>query len=185
MTGKRWRAVLAIALLGAVLAASAGCSAQRTTASSMASGVQARAVSVRASALDPAKLPPVTGGGVRALWQGAPWGSLTFDGGTLLGVGGAPGGKLARVHAISAATGKPLWTANMPESLPEVLGLVPAGNVVVVEAGHPDDNSVARKPIATEYVALDIKTGRTAAARALHRPTSATDSQARATASRR
>jgi outer membrane protein assembly factor BamB len=153
MTGNRWRAALAIALLGVVLAASAGCSGVRSPARSTA------------SVLAPAKLPAVTGSGVRALWQGAPWAYLTFDGGTLLGVGvgvGAlAGAKLERVHAISAATGKPLWTVTMPKSLPEVLGLVPAGNVVVVEAGHPDENSVAMEPIATEYVALDVKTGRT------------------------
>ena len=111
--------------------------------------------------VSPAKLPAVSGGGVRALWQGAPWSDLTFDGGTLLGVGETAGAQLAEVHAISAATGKPRWTVTMSKSLPTVLGLVPAGNVVVVEAGHSNENSVAGEPIATEYVALDIKTGRT------------------------
>jgi hypothetical protein len=102
----------------------------------------------------PAKLPPVTGGGVRALWQGAPWAYLTFAGGTLFGVGG----QLHQVHAITAATGKPLWTATLPKSVPFILGLVPAGSVLVVEAGR--HSGLAGLSV-YEYLALDAKTGKT------------------------
>jgi outer membrane protein assembly factor BamB len=102
----------------------------------------------------PATLPAVTGSGVRALWQGAPWGNLTFAGGTLLGSDGN------QVHAIRAATGAPLWTATMPAAQPDVLGLVPAGNVVIVEAGHSVGNPPAMVASAVfEYIALDLATG--------------------------
>lgn len=99
------------------------------------------------------RLPGATG--ARALWQGAPWGGVTFDGGTLLGIDGA------QVYAISAVTGKPAWTATMPAALTQVLGVMPAGDVVIVEAGH----TVGQTPravfaVVTEYVALDLVTGR-------------------------
>jgi outer membrane protein assembly factor BamB len=152
-------------VLGVLLAASAGCSAVRSPAPSAtlvaaAQATSARQASVLAQAtlppmtLPPMTLPPVTGGGVRALWQGAPAALLTFDGGTLLGVGG----QLTQVHAIAAATGKPLWTATMPKSVPFVWGLVPAGNVVVVEAAH--HIGVAGLGVYRD-IALDLKTGRT------------------------
>ena len=114
---------MAVALLGVVLAASWGCSQAQSSAPARESVGSAQATSARPAsaasapsvsaaaqeAADPtlATLPAVTGGGVRALWQGAPWGDLTFDGGTLLGVGGLAG-QQSVVHAISAATGKPL-----------------------------------------------------------------------------
>jgi outer membrane protein assembly factor BamB len=99
-------------------------------------------------------LPAVTGSGIRALWQGAPWDDLTFAGGTLLGVNGQ------QVVAISAATGRPLWAATMPASLPEILALVPAGSVDIVEAGHTvGQPPSAVYPIVSEYVALDAATG--------------------------
>lgn len=101
-----------------------------------------------------AGLPAVTGG-VRALWQGAPWVYLTFAGRDLLG---ADGDRL-RVHAVSAATGAPLWTAAMPTSAPDILGLLPAGNVVIVAAGNPTGDP-AGGFFVSEYVALSLATGR-------------------------
>jgi outer membrane protein assembly factor BamB len=99
-------------------------------------------------------LPAVTGGKVRALWQGAPWGNLTFAGGTLLGVDGN------QVDAVRAATGKLIWTATIPASLPQILGLVPAGDVVIVEAGHTIGQAPAAVvPIVSTDVALDLATG--------------------------
>jgi outer membrane protein assembly factor BamB len=108
------------------------------------------------SAALPGELPGVTGGGVRALWQGAPWQDLTISGGMVLGVDRI--GHPAHVHAVSALTGAPAWTITLPASLPEVLGLVPAGSVVVVEAGRDLDNP-AGGAVVTEYVAVDVTTG--------------------------
>jgi outer membrane protein assembly factor BamB len=100
------------------------------------------------------RLPSATGG-ARALWQGAPWGGVTIDGGTLLGINGA------QVDAISAATGKPAWAATMPAALTQILGLVPAGGAVIVEAGRPIGQPPAAVfDVVTEYVALDLATGR-------------------------
>jgi len=105
-----------------------------------------------------APLPEVTGDGIRALWQGAPWYDLTLAGGKVLGVTSA--GSAAQVDAISAMTGGPAWTVTLPRSLTAVLGLVPAGNVVVVEAGHDFGQGPARvSPAVTEYIALDLATG--------------------------
>ena len=68
------------------------------------------------------------------------------------------GGPSPAVHAVSAATGRPLWTVTLPKSVSFILGLVPAGSVVVVEAGH-------RVGVAFDgvfrYIALNVKTGRT------------------------
>jgi outer membrane protein assembly factor BamB len=97
----------------------------------------------------------VTGGPARALWQGAPWGGVTLDGGTLLGVNGA------KVDAISAATGRPLWTATMPAPLAQVMGLVPADSAVVVESGHTVGQAPAAVfDVVSAYTALDLATGR-------------------------
>jgi PQQ-like domain len=100
-------------------------------------------------------LPAVTGRRVRVLWQGAPWSNLTFDGGTLLGSDGA------QVDAISATTGEPLWTATLPPMLSQLVGLVPAVGAVIVEAGTAKGQAPAGVfPVVSEYVALDLATGR-------------------------
>jgi PQQ-like domain len=102
----------------------------------------------------PGRLPSVSGG-ARALWQGAPWGGVTFDGRTLLGIDGA------QVHAVSAATGELAWTATMPPALTQIMGLVAAGDAVIVEAGHPVGQAPAAVfAVVTEYIALDLATGR-------------------------
>src|SRR5204863_8768635 len=62
------------------------------------------------------------------------------------------------VHAVSALTGAPAWTITLPASLPQVLGLVPVGSLVVVEAGR-DLNDPAGGAVVTEYVAVDVTTG--------------------------
>jgi outer membrane protein assembly factor BamB len=102
-------------------------------------------------------LPTVTGGGIRALWQGAGWSALTLSGGKLLGVSST--GSTAQVTAVSATTGAPAWKLTLPRSVPEVLGLVPAGGVVLVEAGRNDSASVAQLLVVTEYIAVDLATG--------------------------
>src|SRR2546421_8997620 len=107
------------------------------------------------SAALPGELPAVTGGGIRALWQGAPWQDLTISGGMVLGVDRI--GHPAHVHAVSALTGAPAWTITLPASLPEVLGLVPAGSLVVVEAGR-DLNDPAGGAVVAEDLALGVTT---------------------------
>jgi hypothetical protein len=135
MTGIRWNGAAAVSLTAAALMAVTGCASARPDAGSTAAA--AVTVGVPAAA-GPAKLPAVRGGGVRALWQGAPWNGLTFAGGMVLGVRGN------QVDAIRAATGAPAWTAALPATLSAALGLVPAGNVVIVEAGRPVGQPPAR-----------------------------------------
>jgi hypothetical protein len=57
--------------------------------------------------------------------------------------------------------GSATLTLTLPRSLPEVLGLVPAGNVVVVEAGlrQGEPSWVSGNPVVTEYIAVDLATG--------------------------
>jgi len=98
----------------------------------------------------------VSGGGIRALWQGAPWADLTLSGGMVLGVAQTAGG--VQVNAVSAMTGAPAWTLTLPVALPQVLGLVPAGSVVVVEAGH-GSGLPSGGAVVSEYIAVDLATG--------------------------
>ncbi len=138
------RGVAASAVLAATLAA-AGCGPAGPVPPLTPATVQASSY----------RLPGVTGDGARALWQGAPWGGVTLNGGTLLGIDGA------QVHAVVAATGEAVWTATMPSPLSQVLGLVPAGDAVIVEAGHAVGQAQAAVFAAvTEYVVLDAATGR-------------------------
>jgi outer membrane protein assembly factor BamB len=169
VTGIRWKVTAAGVVLAAAVITMAGCSGARPPASAKRATAQARYLLTPTPAA-PSRLPgvvvttPPTGatgrlpgatGGARALWQGAPWGGVTFDGGTLLGIDGA------QVDAISAATGAPAWTATMPAPLTQVLGLVPAGGAVIVEAGHSTGQPPAAVfAVVTEYVALSLATGR-------------------------
>ncbi len=140
---------------GAVMAL-AGCGPVQPAAPSTAA--PATAVVTTPAGPGPEKTQAPASGAVRTLWQGAPWGDFAFAGRLLLGVHWQASGD--EVEAIGAATGAPAWTAAMPASLPDILGLVPAGNVVVVEAGHEVGHAPAMVyPVVSEYVALDLATG--------------------------
>jgi outer membrane protein assembly factor BamB len=151
----RWNRAAAAAVFAAVTAL-AGCSMARPPVPVARPAVSVLRVTVTTPALVArTRLRVVTGRRVRALWQGAPWARLTFDGGTLLGTDGA------RVDAVSAATGEPLWTATLPSTLPQVVGLVPAAGAVIVEAGNAAGQAPgAVFPAVSEYIALDLATGR-------------------------
>jgi hypothetical protein len=160
--------VITVAVITGAVIATAGCTGARPAAANRAtaqarylqtstppapSGLPGVVVTTPPAAVT-GRLPRATGG-ARALWQGAPWDGVTFDGGTLLGIDGA------QVDAISAVTGKPAWTAAMPAPFTQILGLVPAGNAVIVEAGGPVGQPPAAVfAVVTEYVALDLATGR-------------------------
>jgi outer membrane protein assembly factor BamB len=162
-------AVLAAAVIIAAVITTVGCTGVRTRAPANRATAQARYLQTRTPPA-PSRLPgvvvttppaAVTGrlpgatGGARALWQGAPWGGVTIDGRTLLGIDGA------QVYAISATTGKPAWAATMPAALTQILGLLPAEGAVIVEAGHQIGQPPAAVfAVVTEYVALDLATGR-------------------------
>jgi outer membrane protein assembly factor BamB len=117
-------------------------------------------------------LPTVTGVGIRALWQ-ADWlnndavdpvvsGGLVIAGWRTPPAHGATSDVAdATVAAVRATTGAPVWAVMLPSSLPDILGLVPLGNVVVVEAGHDIGHApVAVLPVVTEFLGLDRATGR-------------------------
>jgi hypothetical protein len=66
----------------------------------------------------------------------------------------------AAVFAVSAATGSTEWTAKPPGRLVP-LGVLPGHGVVIVEAGKDFGHAPALvAPGVTEYVALDLSTGR-------------------------
>jgi outer membrane protein assembly factor BamB len=134
----------------------AGMAAQRRFAAAAGVLVVATLAGCGAAQSGSGALPGVTGGGVRALWQGPSWEDLTISGGLVLGV--QQDGHTAQVHAVSALTGAPAWTMFLPASLPQVLGLVQAGSVVVVEAGRGLTDP-AGGAVVTEYVAVDVTTG--------------------------
>ena len=114
-------------------------------------------------------LPAITGGGVRALWQ-ADWlgsypvvsdGLVIADWRAPAGAAGPAGPANATVAAVKAATGAAAWAVTLPSSLPDILGLVPAGHAVVVEAGHDIGQApFAVFPVVTELLVLDQATGR-------------------------
>src|SRR5580693_7800661 len=123
--------MLAAAVITAAVITAAGCTGARAPGAANRATAQARylqtstppapsglpgVVVTTPPAAVTRRLPGATGG-ARALWQGAPWGGVTFDGGTLLGIDGA------QVDAIAAATGKPAWTVTMPPAFTQILGL--------------------------------------------------------------
>jgi hypothetical protein len=146
-------------MAGATLCAAA-CAAGCTTSPTAAANWSALA--------GPSGLPSVTvlkaqpGATVRALWQGARLNSLTFDGGALIGAFSEGKGP-ARVGAVAAVTGRPLWTASVAGT--EILHLIPAGPVVIVESGgsprvqRTDQRGVNTGPFVDFYSALDTATG--------------------------
>jgi outer membrane protein assembly factor BamB len=101
------------------------------------------------------QIPAVSGHLLRALWQRPLGGGLVFDGGLLLGV--SYFAEPADAYAVSAATGRAAWSARLSGRL-LALGIVPGNRVVIVEAGHLYGRMGA--PGVTEYVALDLRTGR-------------------------
>lgn len=120
-------------------------------------------------------LPAIAGDKVQALWQADWLGSHTAASNGLviadwhpplgLGVAPPPAGAAASagvtVAAIRATTGALVWAVALPSSLPRFLGLVPAGKVVVVEAGRDVGRAPAAVfPVVTEFLGLDQATGR-------------------------
>jgi hypothetical protein len=102
-----------------------------------------------------AQIPAVSGHLLRALWQRPLGGSPVIDGGLVLSASFLA--KPAGVVAVSAATGSTVWTADTPGQL-LAIGLVPGNGIVVLEAGH--QYGLMGAPGVTEYVALDLRTGR-------------------------
>jgi outer membrane protein assembly factor BamB len=101
------------------------------------------------------QIPAVSGHLLRALWQRALRADLVVDGGLVLSTSFLA--EPARVYAVSASTGSEVWTADTPGRL-LAIGLVPGNGIVVLEAGHQYGPMFA--PGVTEYVALDLRTGR-------------------------
>jgi outer membrane protein assembly factor BamB len=152
----------ALGVVAAGILAAAGCSSGPPTVSATTVALPAYHGS----------LPAVTGDGVEALWQADWLGSypVVSDGLVIadwhapagLGVTPAPADAAnATVAAIRATTGTAAWAVTLPSSLPDILGLVPAGKVVVVEAGHDIGQAPAAVfPVVTEFLGLDQGTGR-------------------------
>jgi len=138
---QRTRLVLAVGLVG--LLALTGCGGTKSNANS------------RSRSNPAAQIPAVSGHLLRALWQRALGAGLVIDDGLVLSTSFLA--QPARAYAVSASTGSEVWTAEPPGRL-LAIGLVPGNGIVVLEAGHQYGPMGA--PGVTEYVALDLRTGR-------------------------
>lgn len=152
---------LGAAAAAATLVAVAGC-VSAPSGESVPSAPVGVNVSVTAGGAAAGRPPAVTGTGLRALWQGAPWDDLTVAGGLVLGV--AENGHTAQVRAVRALTGAPMWTATFsgtPSQVTGVTRVMVAGSTVIVLAGHEVGQGQQMIHLAaSDYVALDLATGR-------------------------
>jgi outer membrane protein assembly factor BamB len=107
----------------------------------------------------PGPAPAVSGHGLTALWQGAPWDLQTVADGLVLGYQYASGRDFVR--AVSALTGAPVWAARVPRTQPAVLGIVAGPRVVIAQVGHAIGHAPAMvAPVVREEMVLDARTGR-------------------------
>ena len=107
----------------------------------------------------PGPAPAVSGHGVTALWQGAPWDLQTVADGLVLGDQYADGRTVVR--AVSVLTGAPVWAARAPHAQPAVLGIVAGPGVVIAQVGHAIGHAPGMvAPVVREEMVLDARTGR-------------------------
>jgi outer membrane protein assembly factor BamB len=114
-----------------------------------------------AGASEGGALPQVTSTGatVQALWQSGPLIEPVVAGDLVLGLDLSHGP--AELQAVSALTGRPMWSTALPSSEPDVLGLSAGGGVALVEVGHNVGRAPAAViPTASELVVFDAHSGR-------------------------
>jgi outer membrane protein assembly factor BamB len=98
------------------------------------------------------------GGRVRALWQAGPLYDEVVADDLVVGV---TGGAAPVVVALRAANGGVAWRVPLPARVPEVMAVVAADGVVVVQGGRDTGSPPAAvRPVVTEDLALDARTGR-------------------------
>src|SRR5580692_2159055 len=69
-------------------------------------------------------------------------------------------GKQSTLDAVSAASGKFLWTFALPVAEPQTLGVLAAQGVVIAEVGHTVGSAGGpESPIVTQLVVVDARTG--------------------------
>jgi len=142
---------------GAALAI-AGCGAAAPPAHPAGSSSPRASASVPAGPR-PSKPPAVSGTGVRALWQGAPWAYVTVTGGLV--VGASLRDRQVTIGAVSALTGEPAWATEIPKSYPFILDIVAGPGMVIAEVGHLNGHPpLAVVPVVKRNFALDLRTGR-------------------------
>jgi outer membrane protein assembly factor BamB len=97
------------------------------------------------------------GGRVRARWQAGPLYDEVVAGDLVVG---ATGGAAPVVVALRAANGEVAWRVPLPARVPEVMAVVAADGVVVVQGGRDVGAAPAAvRPAATEDLVLDARTG--------------------------
>jgi outer membrane protein assembly factor BamB len=145
--------VVSAALLVAGCSSAGGKHASATTAS----GSRPSVTSPRAET----SLPVVTSSDatVRSLWQVDRLAEQVVIDDAVVGV--VQTGKQSTLHAVAAATGKPLWTYALPVAEPQTLGVSAAQGVVVAEVGYYPIGSAGgpQSPIVTQLVVVDARTG--------------------------
>ncbi|MGO9876578.1 MAG: PQQ-binding-like beta-propeller repeat protein [Acidimicrobiia bacterium] len=106
-----------------------------------------------------ALLPGVTSSDatVRSLWQVDRLSEQVVIDDAVVGV--VQTGEQSRLHAVSAATGKPLWTFTFPVAEPQTSGVLAAQGVVIAEVGHEVVGGGPGGPIVTQLVVIDARSG--------------------------
>src|SRR5271169_4261592 len=124
--------VLSVSACGTLAASSSP--RGHTDAASRANALADPPIATSTKADTEASLPRVSSSGrtVSALWQ-LPLVYPDISSGRVVGL--AQTGSAARIEAVSALTGQPLWSVPTPTE-PSVLGLSVEGSVVMVEAGR-------------------------------------------------
>jgi outer membrane protein assembly factor BamB len=141
---------MTLALFVAGCSSGGGKQATPTTVSVLRPGVTAPTVS----------LPVVTSSDatVRSLWEADHLAEQVFTDGAVVGV--VQTGTQSTLHAVSAATGKTLWTYALPVTEPQTLAVLGAQGVVIAEVGHTvGSGGGPESPIVTQLVVVDARTG--------------------------
>jgi outer membrane protein assembly factor BamB len=94
---------------------------------------------------------------VRSLWEVDGLAEQVFTDGAVVGV--VQTGTQSTLDAVSAATGKVLWTYALPVTEPQTLAVLAAQGVVIAEVGHEVNSGPSGGPIITQLVVVDVRTG--------------------------
>ena len=94
---------------------------------------------------------------VRSLWQVDRLSEQVVIDGAVVGV--VRTATQSTLRAVSAATGKALWTYALPVAEPQTLAVLVAQGVVIAEVGHTVGGGGPQGPIITQLVVVDARSG--------------------------
>jgi outer membrane protein assembly factor BamB len=94
---------------------------------------------------------------VRSVWQVDRLAEQVVIDGAVVGV--VQTGTASTLHAVSAATGKALWTYALPPTEPQTVRVLAAQGVVVAEVGREINSGESSGPVIRQLVAIDAHSG--------------------------